>query len=264
MIQIARPCTRQPQSAVRPSGLAESPIFLCLGNGINIASQIGNLARGTAHGTVYATGDLGVVSGGGNAAMSQDVYTPPAAALNARWAVTGAMTMLAVVRCAGNDNAGQGGPIQTRAVDAGDSEIYPYIDGKIYIHGFTPTRWVVGVSPGTDLSKPHVVVITCKSGAQALWIAGKRIATGTVTATPAISTTTNRWGSNGGLFALSFWDRVLTDQEIRHWSQSPWRLAKEVATLPMSQSGGGGLPTLTAITASNITTSGWRATLTAA
>ena len=69
---------------------------------------------------------------------------------------------------------------------------------------------------------------------------------------------------DGRIYYVALWARGLSDAEIGVLSQNPWSVyAPRRIDVPVSGISSG-LPTLTALTASNITTSGWRATLTAA
>ena len=57
---------------------------------------------------------------------------------------------------------------------------------------------------------------------------------------------------------------ALSDVELRALTLQPYSVISSLVQIIPGQAASSGLPTLTALTASNITTSGWRATLTAA
>lgn len=69
---------------------------------------------------------------------------------------------------------------------------------------------------------------------------------------------------NGGVLAWGLWGVALSPRQVAELSSNPWNLFAPSRQPIFYNSASGGLPTLAAITASNITTSGWRATLTAA
>lgn len=105
--------------------------------------------------------------------------------------------------------------------------------------------------------------------------AGRGVVTdSSVTAPSSVSPTTVAlgWarlstGGNAAVARFTHWGAFqgqLTDSELQELGAYPMRLLEPQRIFVPMQVASSGLPTLTALTASNITTSGWRATLTAA
>ena len=187
----------------------------------------------------------------------------PYADLNTAFAASGAATAFAVLVSGGNGSANYG-PFVLSASGAGFNTHYPYIDGKLYLGPFSTSRYADTITPHVDVLKPHAVAATAKSGAQAFWLAGRKMATGTAAVTPSLFSGA-LVGSNGPVFLIAFWDRILSDAEIVELSKDPWSLfASDAQEIPIGLTAGT-LPTLSAATyvPGSITSVGFRPRVTA-
>lgn len=270
-VTLWRRWTRQPQRSVgvnRGNQLTRGLIQLSLttagtnvvprnlvGGGANYITDFpgtASFSRGVGVGAVGAvTGTFTADNGGTGSGKG---YRPAASALNAIWGATGEATVLAVLRANAADASGNAGPFALPSY-ASNAQHYPYTDGNIYIGPLGNARYVNGVAPPSSVYVPHTIIATHKSGASAAYFNGVLIGTGThaespfchVDGTPAI-------GGNGAVFLIAIWDRVLTATEAKLVGADPWQLfAPSRLILPMSAGAAPSVPSITAVSAENIT-----------
>lgn len=169
-----------------------------------------------------ATGaQVGAVTGRNGTSLFQLNNSSSNTLLNNLFTASGEASVLLVLRSNGVDATGNLSPFHLG--NGGSNEHYPFSDGNIYAGPFAGNRWISGVTPPTDIFKPHAIVATHKSGAQAFYMAGKLLASDTRVETPAVSSTA-LYGTNGSIYEILIWNRVLSYDEGLALSQNPWQI----------------------------------------
>ncbi len=216
---------------------------------------IRNLATASPSPTsVFGVGKMGSMkgikpasSGGPNASVQI-----PVTELNSAFSASGAGSVLIVCKSESAAGHGSGVPAIMKLQSGGSSfNHYPYTDGNIYVGPLSATRYLNGSVSGATagIYEPHVAIATAKSGAQRFYINGVLRGSGSAAETPSIDTSgAAGFGEFGNVYLAVFFDRVLSDGEIKSLSDNPWslfRAANSPIFVPVS--GGGGSPyTLTA------------------
>jgi hypothetical protein len=257
--------TNQPPEATAPVGDIRSGLFLLSQNfsnskivalPINVASGNQSIiaeytdSSGTSEKTQSIFGDLSGINSAGLG------FKPNATNFNAQISGTNQCSILLLIRAGGNNN-GNVGPFNSRGGTA-YAEHYPYSDGNLYLGPLSASsRWVAGVAPGIDLTKPHTAIATHRNGAQAFYLNGRLIASAANAENPAILDSVQSFGGNGTIYLYAAWNRVLSDAEARSVGSDPWQLFEpRRIIIPVGVAAGGADGSVTLTGASSTASAG--------
>lgn len=113
---------------------------------------------------------------------------------------------------------------------AGDYDVYPYSDGKIYTSAFYSSMWCNGATPVVDVTTPHVFTAQARSGQQRAAQNGITLATAAVAGNPtyaanaAIGVSSTTFAYKGSIALVAIWARYLLDGEVNQIVANPWQL----------------------------------------
>lgn len=255
--------TSQPQGAVEVSSstdvlyalnspITDGPLYPVPGSRLALVST----SPPSAYAEELSASSVGGLRGAeGVSAAGSDVLGVPVTALNAAFAARGAASVLVV--CKSRSAAGHGSSVRPtlHLLSSGSYNHYPFTDGNIYIGPFSATRYIGGLSgAATGIYAPHVFVATHRSGAQASYVNGKLIGTGSAVETPSLRFDAG-FGQWGTVYFAAFFDRVLSASEIGEFSANPWQIFKSPSRAMYLPEVGGAL-TVTNVTPDSGATSG--------
>lgn len=180
-----------------------------------------------------------------NNASDYYTYDPPATLT--------AATILSVESRVGSSD--QHGPWR---VNNTDNDYTPFTDGLFYLNTWGNVRWLSGASATYDQAS-YVVAVRGSAGAQAAFVNGVQIGTGSATFTVNAQLEIGRNSVIGGIISRSalrlLWNRSLDSTAIKRISDNPWALFQpQVVYIPIVAAASGSTGT-SATTNANDTSS---------
>lgn len=268
-IHIPRKHLRQPQG--RADIAWEDPIT----EGIVTVFNAGDLRDAVRVGTAQTTSIAAAGAYGGNQALVVDQATPGYVRSPIAGRVGNSLTMFAVAARSLVDNGGQA----VMSVGAGNQRhlLYDALNKPALFsgNGGSYGQAIPAASTMPAAGVPFVIAgRVFGSASRDVWLNGNQVATDS-TETLGVSGVDTAvmgayWDNNsatlpwsGNLWLGALWNRALTNVELFSLTANPWRLFRadpvRIYSLPASS-----IPTLSALTASNVTSSGCRSTVTLA